>query len=57
MNQLHGNTIRRLMRIHRKTIRGLAESMNITQARIRFVRLHGVEGRAFTLDWMEALCD
>lgn len=43
------------MRVRRKTIRGLSESMGITQARIRCVRLHGVKGRAFALDWLEAL--
>lgn len=54
MNHLTAETIRRLMRRHHKTIRGLAASMNISQARVRYVREHGVTGRAFVADWMEA---
>lgn len=52
---LTGREVRRLMRKYRKTIAGLASSMNITQARVRYVREHGVTGAAFIEDWLEAL--
>jgi hypothetical protein len=52
---LSGQEIRHQMRVGRKTIRGLAASMNITQKRVRFVRENGVKGHAFVLDWLEAL--
>lgn len=48
-------TIQALMRKHRKTIAGLAASMNITQTRVRQVRAQGVRGEAFVRDWLEAL--
>jgi len=52
---LSGRQVQRLMRMHGKTIRGLAASMNITQTRVRYVREHGVSGSAFVMDWLEAL--
>jgi hypothetical protein len=55
MNHLTGTTIARLMRANRKTIRGLAASMNIPQTRVRQVRAEGVRGESFVADWMEAL--
>ena len=55
MNHLTAATIINLMRANRKTIAGLAQSMNITQARVRKVRANGVKGSAFVQDWMEAL--
>ena len=55
MNQLSGNFIKRFMRAHNKTILGLSQSMNITQARVRQVRAQGVKGEAFVLDWLEAI--
>ena len=55
MNRLTAATIIRLMRANNKTIRGLAASMNITQARVRQVRTNGVQGAAFVADWMEAI--
>ena len=55
MDHLTGPTIVRLMRAHRKTIAGLAASMNITQVRVCKVRAGGVQGECFVCDWMEAI--
>jgi hypothetical protein len=55
MEQLTGASIVKLMRANRKTIAGLAASMNITQARVRQVRARGVRGAHFVADWLEAL--
>jgi hypothetical protein len=55
MNHLTGTTIIKLMQANRKTISGLAASMNITQVRVRQVRAKGVRGEHFVADWMEAL--
>ena len=55
MDYLNGSTIRRLMRVNQKTIKGLAGFMGISQVRIRYVRLHGVAGAAHAADWLEAL--
>ena len=52
---MSGETIRKAMRRNGKTIRSLAAAMNITQARVRHVRRHGVAGTAFVLDWTQAL--
>lgn len=43
------------MRAHGKTIRSLAEAMNVTQKRVRDVRARGVAGVAYVADWLEAL--
>lgn len=45
-----------LMRAGGKTIRGVAASMGISQARVRQVRAHGVRGVAYVMDWLEAAC-
>lgn len=55
MNQITSSTIVRLMRQNHKTIRGLAASMNITRARVRYIRANGVHGAAFVTDWLEAI--
>ena len=52
---LSGDVITKLMRAHRRTIAGLAASMGITQARVRHVRVRGVAGRAYAMDWLEAI--
>ena len=52
---LDGAQIRRLMRRHGVTIRGLAATMNITLRRIRHVRRHGVTGSHYVMDWMEGI--
>lgn len=53
--QLSGGRIVRLMRKHRVTIALLAAHMNITQRRVRTVRIHGVAGRAYVRDWLEGI--
>jgi hypothetical protein len=53
--RLSGEQVRSLMRKYRKTIRQLAESMDITQKRVRDVRDKGVEGNAYVRDWLEAI--
>lgn len=55
MDHITGITIVRLMRSHRKSIRALAQAMNITQTRVRQVRFKGVAGVAYVQDWMEAI--
>lgn len=55
MHTLPAAEIKRLMRSHRKTIRGLAHSMGITMKRVRYVREHGVSGEGFVMDWLEAI--
>lgn len=54
-HRLTGDEVRRMMHAHHKTIRGLAASMNITQTRVRQVRVQGVAGEAYVADWIEAL--
>jgi hypothetical protein len=46
--------VRRLMRVHRWTIRTLAGRLGVTRARVRHVRLLGVTGHA-ACDWYQAL--
>lgn len=41
---LSGAQVRRLMRQHRQTIKGLAQAHGLTQKRIREVRRSGVDG-------------
>ena len=55
MNTLSAQTIQHLMRKHHKTIRGIAQDWNLTLKRVRHVRLHGVEGEVFVMDWLEIL--
>lgn len=55
MDHITGPSIVKLMRMHGKTIRGVAVSMGITQKRVRQVRDRGVKGEAFVQDWMEAI--
>jgi hypothetical protein len=55
MNHLSAQTIQHLMRKHHKTIRGIAQEWNLTLKRVRHVRLHGVEGEVFVMDWLEIL--
>jgi len=53
--QISGEEIRRLMRKNKKTIKGLAHQMNVTQKRVRQVRASGVRGEQFVADWVAAL--
>lgn len=55
MDHITGTSIIKLMRLHRKTIRGLAEAMGVTLTRVREVRANGVRGVAFVQDWMQAI--
>ena len=55
MQSLSAETIQNLMRKHHKTIRGIAQDWNLTLKRVRHVRLHGVEGDVFVMDWLEIL--
>lgn len=52
---LTGREVTALMRRHGVTIAELARRMNLPQARVRYVRKHGVTGKAFCLDWQEAI--
>jgi hypothetical protein len=55
MDHITGPTIVRLMRLHKQSIRSLAAAMNITQKRVRQVRVQGVQGVAYAQDWMQAI--
>lgn len=55
MDHITGTTIVRLMRLHAKTIRGLAIALGVTQKRVRQVRAQGVQGVAYAQDWMQAI--
>ena len=55
MAKLSAQEIRRLMRAHSKTIRGLAAAMNVPMTRVRYVRERGVSGDGFVTDWLEAI--
>lgn len=53
--RLSGAQVRSLMRSHHVTIAGLAAKMAIPKTRVRHVREHGVSGKAFCTDWLEAI--
>lgn len=55
LQQFRGETIRRLMRQHKHTIRSLAKHMNITMKRVRDVRARGVTGQYVCQDWYEGI--
>ncbi len=50
---LLGTEIRRLMRLHKRTIRSLATAMNVTMKRVREVREKGVCGSLLVWEWKE----
>lgn len=52
-HHLSGAAIRKLMRAHHKTIRGLAKSMNVTMKRVREVRAEGVSTEIGVWEWTE----
>ena len=54
-SSLSGPYIRSMMRKHRRTIKALAEQMDISQERVRQVRNNGVSGNAYVTDWLEAI--
>lgn len=51
VKQLSGEEIRRLMRVHRRTIRSTASGMGITMKRVREVRARGVQGDLYVWEW------
>jgi len=53
--KLTGKSVVSLMRANGHTIRGFAQQMGITIARVRQVRANGVHGMAYVWDWIEAL--
>ena len=55
MHTLSANEVQRLMRQHRKTIRGLAQQWSLTLKRVHHVRTYGVSGEAFVRDWLDIL--
>jgi len=55
MHTLSANEVQRVMRQHRKTIRGLAHQWNLTLKRVRHVRTYGVSGECYVRDWLEIL--
>ena len=55
MYTLGAKEVQRLMRQHRKTIRGLAQQWNLTLKRVRHVRTYGVSGECYVRDWLEIL--
>lgn len=50
---LSGKEVVSLMRRHQKTIAGLSFAMNITQQRIRQVRVKGLADRNAVRDWLQ----
>jgi len=48
---LAGVEVRRLMRVHHRTIRTLARAMNVTMKRVREVREKGVSGDLSVWEW------
>jgi hypothetical protein len=54
-NRLEGRELKRLMRVHKVTIRELSKRMQITQKRIRQVREQGLEGRELIRDWLQGV--
>lgn len=55
LNHMTATTIVRLMRAHGKTIKQCADYLGVPQARVRYVRAHGVSGVGYVMDWMQAI--
>lgn len=55
LKHMSGWNVRRLMRLHKVSIRDLAARMSITMKRVRQVRSEGVAGELMCLDWYEAI--
>ena len=53
--QLEGREVRRLMRVHKVTIRQLSQRMQITMKRIREIRELGLDDRHSIRDWIEGI--
>ena len=52
---LTGAQVRRLMRVHRATIGGVATRMQLSCARVRHVRDRGLSGLPQVLDWLQGI--
>lgn len=52
---IDGWQIKRLMRIHHVTIRGLSQTLGITQKRIRAIRTEGLWNTHSAQCWLEAI--
>lgn len=53
--KLDGADVRRLMRVHKVTIRQLSERMQITMKRIRQIREIGLRDRPTIRDWVQGI--
>ena len=53
--RLEGREVRRLMRVHKVTIRELSARMQITMKRIREIRELGLDDRHSIRDWIEGI--
>lgn len=53
--RLDGADVRRLMRVHKVTIRELAKRMQITMRRIRQIREIGLRDRPTIRDWVQGI--
>ena len=53
--KLEGADVRRLMRIHKVTIRELSKRMQITMKRIRAIREIGLNDRPTIRDWVQGI--
>ena len=51
----NGKDLCALMRQHRMTIAALAQTMGISQARVRTVRAHGLSDPHYLRDWVQAI--
>ena len=50
-----GKGLCRLMRLHRITVRTLAQRLGVSQARVRQVRTQGLTDWNYVRDWHEAI--
>jgi hypothetical protein len=55
LDALTGAHVRRLMRVHRATIGGVAARMQVSCARVRHVRARGLAGLPQVLDWLQGI--
>lgn len=52
---ISGETITRLMRTHKTTIKETAARMRVSPARVRIARENGVAGYLTSCDWIEGI--
>ena len=53
--RMEGKEVKRLMRVHKVTIRELSARMQITQKRIRQIRESGLENPNVIRDWLQGI--